>query len=346
MKRLAVVFPGQGSQHVGMGKFLSEHFPVARHVFEEVDEALKLNLSAMMFSGDSQELNQTENAQPALLANSIATLRVAEEEVGLSLDLPQCCTAFGHSLGEFTAMTASKVLPLFNSAQLVRHRGLAMRQAAVQYGSKEYAMAAIVPLSAENAKKVCELALASVSSSELEGNRAVCEVANINAPTQVVLSGTMPEIERAGDLAKKTFKSRLVKRLAVSAPFHSTVMEGAQPVLQTFLDDMPNQLFDDPVVPIISNVTAKPVVEGSMLRSLAVEQLTSTVQWVNSVQTAVEELQVDTFVEIGGNVTTGFTSKCLQSTLAKGRDLDARSLVLNNNGVKEQLALVKGLLDR
>lgn len=342
MRRLALVFPGQGSQQVGMGKFLWENFAVARHVFEEVDEALKQRLSSLMFDGEAEELNQTENAQPALLAHSIATLRVAYEETALGASHPQCRAVFGHSLGEFTAMAAAGAIPLSEASKLVRNRGLAMRQAAIDFGAPDYAMAAVMPLGEEEAREVCRLALG--SSSDLQSNLRVCEIANINAPSQVVLSGTAPDIDTAGKLAKSEYKARLVKKLAVSAPFHSTVMQSAKPTLESFLDSI-DGVFADPVVPVISNVTAEAVSDKDTLKRLAVEQLTATVQWVKSVKTATDEFAVDAFVELGGSVTTGLTQRCLEANESSRRECITEALMLNDaEAMREQFSRLNVLL--
>ncbi len=288
---IAFVFPGQGSQKAGMGKELAEAFPIARAVFEEVDEALKQNLSRIMWEGPDDELTLTENAQPALMAVSLAVFRILEGEAGLDLSKKATCVA-GHSLGEYSALAAADVFSLQDTARLLKTRGQAM-QAAVPVG--EGAMAALLGLDMDKVRAVAEEAAGS----------EVCEVANDNAPGQVVISGTKAAVERAMDLAKEAGARRAVS-LPVSAPFHCNLMTPAADVMAEALagTDM-----NAPVVPLMANVTASLVTDPDGIRKGLVKQVTGTVRWTESVQ-AMAANGVTTLYELGsGNVLTGLTRR-------------------------------------
>lgn len=287
----AVIFPGQGSQVVGMGKALADAIPAARDVFREVDEAIGENLSRIMWEGPEDQLTLTENAQPALMAVSIAVLRALEAEHGL--DLKEKFTyAAGHSLGEYTALCATGVLSLAETAKLLKIRGRAM-QAATPVGSG--AMAALLGLDLETVSAVAKDA----------AQGGVCQAANDNAPGQVVISGDSAAIDRAIDLAKERGAKRAIK-LAVSAPFHCALMQPAADAMEEALADV---VFQTPSIPIISNVQAGPVSDPEALKALLVDQVTGMVRWSESI-TALKGLGVDTLVELGaGKVLSGLARR-------------------------------------
>ncbi|HEY7810842.1 MAG TPA: ACP S-malonyltransferase [Allosphingosinicella sp.] len=275
----AFIFPGQGSQSVGMGKALAEASPVARELFQEVDEALKQNLSRLMAEGPIEELTLTENAQPAIMANALATLRTAGIEVRGKADF-----VAGHSLGEYTALAAAGSFDVATAARLLKLRGLAMQQAVpVGHG----AMAALLGASIETAQAVADEA----------AQGEVCTVANDNDPSQVVISGHRGAIERALEIAKLKGAKRALL-LPVSAPFHSPLMEPAARAMEQALADA---ALSSPAVPVYANVTAAPVSDAAEIRRLLVEQVTGMVRWRESVA-AMAEAGVTHFVEFGGKV--------------------------------------------
>ena len=281
--RRAFLFPGQGSQTPGMGQQLAEASAAAREVLEEVDEALNQKLSRLMFEGPEDELTLTANAQPAIMAHSIAVLRVLEREGGVRFS-EAAAFAAGHSLGEYSALCAAGSLSLADTARLLRIRGDAM-QAAVSVG--EGAMAALLGLDFGDAKAVAEAAA--------EGD--VCVAANDNAPGQVVISGNRAAVERAIPLAKEKGAKRGML-LPVSAPFHSPLMQPAAERMQAALGDV---RFDSPTVPVVANVTAAPETNPDRLKQLLVEQVTGMVRWRESVL-AMTDAGTEQFVEIGAKV--------------------------------------------
>ena len=289
----AFIFPGQGSQKVGMGTELADASAAAREVFEEVDEALGQKLSAIMREGPDDTLTLTENAQPAIMANAIATLRVLEREGGVSIAAKGDCVA-GHSLGEYTALCAVGAFALADTARLLRLRGLAM-QAAVPVG--EGAMCALLGADID---KATELAKAAA-----EGE--VCEVANDNDPGQVVLSGQKGAIERAVALARDHGIKRGVL-LPVSAPFHCTLMKPAAEAMDEALERVTLQPFR---LPLYANVTAKECTDPNAERRLLVEQVTGRVRWRESVL-AMKAAGVDHFVELGGKVLGPMVSRTVE----------------------------------
>ncbi|KQP07581.1 ACP S-malonyltransferase [Methylobacterium sp. Leaf99] len=287
----ALIFPGQGSQAVGMGKALADGFPQARAVFEEVDAALGQNLSRLMFEGPVEELTLTANAQPALMAASLATLRVLEAERGLDLRRDVACVA-GHSLGEYTALAAAGTFSIADAARLLRIRGQAM-QAAVAPGAG--AMAALIGAEIEAAQAIAEEAR--------EG--AVCDVANDNGGGQVVLSGDRAAVERAVALAQARGIKRAVM-LNVSAPFHCRLMAPAAEAMRAALGDV---AMHSPVVPVYVNVLAAPVTDRDAIRDALVAQVTGTVRWREGVA-AMAAAGIDIFNEIGtGKVLTGLVKR-------------------------------------
>ncbi|SNS08171.1 [Acyl-carrier-protein] S-malonyltransferase [Sphingomonas laterariae] len=279
----AFIFPGQGSQAVGMGKALADASAVAREVFQEVDEALGQNLFKLMVEGPEADLTLTENAQPAIMANAIATLRVLEKEGGVRL-ADKADFVAGHSLGEYSALCAAEALDLATTAKLLKRRGQAM-QAAVPVG--EGAMAALLGADVEKARALAEAAA--------EGD--VCTVANDNDPSQVVISGQKAAIDRAVALVKEFGIKRGVL-LPVSAPFHCPLM---QPAADAMAEALATADLKAPLVPVYANVTAAPVADPDSIRKLLVEQVTGTVRWRESVA-AMFAAGVHDYVEFGGKV--------------------------------------------
>lgn len=279
----AFIFPGQGSQSVGMGRALHDASPVAREVFQEVDEALGQHLFRLMTEGPESDLTLTENAQPAIMANAIATLRVLEKEGNVRLSERADFVA-GHSLGEYTALCAAGALDLATTARLLKTRGQAM-QNAVPVG--EGAMAALLGADIEKAE-----ALAAAAA---EGE--VCEVANDNDPSQVVISGHKGAIDRAVALVKDHGIKRGIL-LPVSAPFHCALMKPAADVMAEALAGAP---LSAPVVPVYANVLAAPIAAPDEVRARLVEQVTGRVRWRESVA-AMTDAGVAQFVELGGKV--------------------------------------------
>jgi [acyl-carrier-protein] S-malonyltransferase len=291
----AFVFPGQGSQAVGMGRALAEAFPVAREVFGEVDEALRQKLSALMFDGPIETLTLTENAQPALMAASIAALRVLGKEGGLSLPEAAVLVA-GHSLGEYSALAAAGALDLGTCARLLRLRGQAM-QKAVPPG--EGAMAALLGCELAEAEALC------AEAAEGPNGREVIEPANDNGGGQVVISGATAAVERAIALAPGKGIKRAMK-LPVSAPFHCAMMAPAAAVMR---DALAAADLRAPVVPVVANVTAAKATDPDEIRALLVKQVTATVRWRESV-VAMRTIGVDSIVELGaGKVLAGLVKR-------------------------------------
>jgi [acyl-carrier-protein] S-malonyltransferase len=297
----AFVFPGQGSQVVGMGRALAEASAVARAVFQEVDDALGQNLFRLMTNGPEDQLQLTENAQPAIMANAVATLRVLEQEGGIRL-ADKADYVAGHSLGEYSALCAAGAIDLATTARLLKLRGQAM-QAAVPVGAG--AMAALLGADVAKARAIADAAA--------EGE--VCTVANDNDPSQVVISGHRGAIERAVALAKEMGAKRAVL-LPVSAPFHCPLMQPAADAMERALADA---RIDAPLVPVFANVTAAAVADADTIRRLLVEQVTGMVRWRESVL-AMAETGVERFVEFGGKVLTPMIKRIAP-------DADATSVV-------------------
>ncbi len=284
------VFPGQGSQFVGMGKPLAEAFPVAKHVFEEVDDALEQRLTRLMFEGAESDLRLTENAQPALMTVSLAIVRVIQEDGNIDL-ADKVAFMAGHSLGEYSALCAAGTFELAQAVRLLKTRGRAM-QAAVPVGAG--AMVALLGVDLAEAE-------------ELAGKAAgdgVCAVANDNAPGRGVLSGQADAVDRAIELAGE--KRWRAVRLEVSAPFHCSLMQPAADAMEAALAE---EILETPDVPIITNVTAAPEDGPERIRELLVEQVTSRVRWRESVA-SLPGLDVDTIYELGaGKVLSGLTRR-------------------------------------
>ncbi len=279
----AFIFPGQGSQSVGMGEALAAASPVAREVFEEVNEALGQDLFRLMREGPEDQLTLTENAQPAIMANAMATLRVLEKEGGVRLSEKADFVA-GHSLGEYTALCAAGALDLATTARLLKLRGQAM-QAATPVGTG--AMAALLGADIDKAQALADAAA--------QGD--VCTVANDNDPGQVVISGHKAAIERAVELVKDHGIKRGVL-LPVSAPFHCPLM---QPAADKMAEALAGAALSAPLVPVYANVTAAPVADAETIKRLLVEQVTGRVRWRETV-IAMFAAGVTDYVEFGGKV--------------------------------------------
>lgn len=287
----AFIFPGQGSQAVGMGKALADASPVAREVFGEVDEALGQHLFRLMVEGPADDLTLTENAQPAIMANAIATLRVLEREGGVSL-ADKADYVAGHSLGEYSALCAAQAFDLATTARLLKLRGQAM-QAAVPVG--EGAMAALLGADRDKAQVIAGAAVDAILAEG--GEQLVCTVANDNDPSQVVISGHRAAIERAVALAKDLGAKRAVL-LPVSAPFHCPLMQPAADAMDAALADA---RIGAPLVPVFANVDAAAIADPGAIRASLVAQVTGMVRWRESVL-AMVEAGVTQFVEFGGKV--------------------------------------------
>ena len=301
--KTALVFPGQGSQAVGMGKALAEAFPAAREIFQRVDDALSQNLSRLMFEGPEAELTLIANAQPALMAASLAALRALETEAGLG---PSRDAAFvaGHSLGEYSALCAAGALALEDTARLLRLRGDAM-QKAVPVG--EGAMAALIGLDFGAAVRI---ATEAASDHYLSG--AVCQAANDNGGGQVVISGTKAAVERAMELAKLAGAKRAVF-LPVSAPFHCALMQPASEAMAAALKTVEIRR---PTPPLVGNVRATAVEDPEEIRAGLVEQVTGTVRWRESVAYMAAE-GVTRFIEVGtGKVLAGLVKRVAEGATA------------------------------
>jgi len=288
----AFTFPGQGSQAPGMGKALAEAFSAAKDVFDEIDEALEQNLSKLMFEGPEGDLTLTENAQPALMAVSMAIVRVLEREGGYRL-AERCSYVAGHSLGEYTALIAAGAFSLNEGAKLLKARGQAMQRAVpVGFGS----MAALLGAELAQAEELCEL---------LSGPGEIVAIANDNAPGQVVISGHKSAIDRAAEHIKALGIKRAMP-LPVSAPFHSPLMKQAAEDMAVRLADT---VIKTPSLPVISNVTVKPVIDPDTIRDLLIEQVTGRVRWRETIA-SLPGLGVTKVVEAGaGKVLTGMAKR-------------------------------------
>jgi len=315
MKR-AFIFPGQGSQAVGMGKALADAFPQAKAVFDEVDEALSQKLSAIMWEGPAEELTLTANTQPALMAVSLAAIRVLEAEAGLDLKKHATFVA-GHSLGEYSALAAASSLSISDTARLLRIRGNAM-QNAVPVG--QGAMAALLGLEYDAALEVAREA----------AQGEVCDAANDNGGAQVVVSGHKTAVERAVAIAQTKGAKRAVM-LAVSAPFHCALM---QPAADAMREALGSVTVNAPAVPVVANVEAAPISDPAAIRDAFVRQVTGTVRWRESVAHMAAQ-GVEAFYEIGsGKVLTGLVKRIASgaSATAIGTPEDVAAFKASLNG--------------
>lgn len=298
----AFIFPGQGSQAVGMGQALAAASPTAKAVFQEVDDALGQHLFKLMCEGPESDLTLTENAQPAIMANAIATLRVLEVEGGVSLG-SKCSFVAGHSLGEYSALCAAGTFDLATTARLLKLRGRAM-QAAVPVGIG--AMAALLGADIEKSEALAKAAA--------EGE--TCTVANDNDPSQVVISGHKSAIDRAIELVKDHGIKRGIL-LPVSAPFHCPLM---QPAADAMAEALGNTALQTPIVPLYANVTAEAVVDPDTIRAQLVEQVTGRVRWRESA-IAMADAGVTHFVEFGGKVLSPMVKR------SAGEDVSTASII-------------------
>ncbi|CAN5640214.1 ACP S-malonyltransferase [soil metagenome] len=313
MTKIAYIFPGQGSQSVGMGKDLCSNFPVAKKVFEEADDALGFSLSKMCFAGTSEDLALTANTQPAILTTSVAAYRAMESEGFAQPDF-----VAGHSLGEYSALVAAGAMSFADAVKIVRKRGEYM-QAAVPFGVG--AMAAILGLPLETVEIACEEAA--------EGQ--VCSPANINSPSQIVIAGNAEAIDRACELLKERGAKRAIK-LNVSAPFHCALMLPAQ---EKLAEDLAKIDFQDLTFPIMENVSAEKNTQGERVKTALVEQVSKPVRWAQSVENLIIE-GVKTFVEVGaGKILSG---------LVRQINRNVRSLnVENSESLKNSLESLESL---
>jgi len=281
-RQLAIIFPGQGSQSPGMGKDLAEEFPVARQVFEEADDALGFAISRLCFEGPAEDLQLTENTQPAILTVSVAAFRVLKEA---GIGAPAFVA--GHSLGEYSALVAAGGLSLADAVRTVRARGCYMQEA-VPVGTG--AMAAVIGGELNEIERVCEEAR--------QGQ--ICSIANLNSPGQAVIAGNTEAVDRA--IERLSGVAKRVIKLKVSAPFHCALMRPAQERLAA---DLERLRFNDPAMPVITNVDARSVTAPDELRDALVRQVSAPVRWVESMQLLLGQ-GVDTFVEAGpGKVLSG-----------------------------------------
>jgi [acyl-carrier-protein] S-malonyltransferase len=298
---IAFVFPGQGSQYSGMGKALAEQFPVASQVFEESNDALGFDLAKLCFSGSAEELKLTANTQPAILATSVAALRVLQHEIGLTAQY-----VAGHSLGEYSALVAAGALSLSDAIKIVRQRGTFMQEAVpVGVGS----MAAIMGIDADELVKLCQ---------EASDEKHVAP-ANYNSPGQIVIAGHTQAVERALVLAKERGAKRALL-LPVSAPFHSSLMA---PAAERLAEVLAQVEINELALPVVSNVEATPYQESERVATLLVEQVCAPVLWAQSVE-GMRGLGVETFVEIGpGKVLNGLIKR-----------IDRKSMLYNMESVE------------
>jgi [acyl-carrier-protein] S-malonyltransferase len=307
----ALVFPGQGAQTIGMGKALADAYPAAKAIFDEVDEALGEKLSALIWDGDAEVLTLTQNAQPALMATSLAAMRALEAE---GLGLEHAAFVAGHSLGEYSALAAAGALSVADTARLLRIRGLAMQQA-VPVGVG--AMAAVLGLDFETVKDIAD---------EAASDGEVVQAANDNDPGQVVVSGHKAAVERACELAKARGAKRAVL-LPVSAPFHCSLMEPAAKAMAQALDDVDILV---PTVPLVANVRAAAVSDPATIRSLLVEQVTGSVRWRESVGFMAENGVTEIFEVGAGKALSGMIRRI------------EKSIVCNAVGTPDDIAKLKG----
>ncbi len=311
----ALIFPGQGSQAVGMGRDLAAAFAPARQVFEEVDEVLKQKLSKLMFEGPIEELTLTENAQPALMAVSLAVLRVLQAEGGIVLKEKAALVA-GHSLGEYSALAAAEAFSIADTALLLKLRGQAM-QRAVPAG--QGAMAALLGVEMEVARDICAEAEAGPDGKEVAG------CANDNGGGQVVISGHKGAVERAIEIAKAKGVKRAML-LPVSAPFHCALMAPAADAMAEAFANTPPRA---PIVPLVANVSAAKASDPGEIRDLLVQQVTATVRWRESVQ-EMAALGVNSFIELGtGKVLAGLVKRIAPdaATASAGSPADIEALL-------------------
>ncbi len=299
----ALVFPGQGSQIVGMGKDLFDNFASARFVFEEVDSILSLKLSKIMFEGPSQDLTKTENTQPALMAVSIALMQVLEQEFGKKItDL--CSFVAGHSLGEYSALCAARAISLEDTAKLLQIRGLAMAKCGQKTSG---AMAAILGVEVEIVEEIINQVKNQL------GRGEICQIANDNSVGQIVISGSKTAILKALEIAKANGAKRAVE-LPVSGAFHSALMADAQNEMQIALQ---NTTIKPPIVPVVANITANQTTNPSEIKDLLTKQITGQVKW-RQTMLYLEQQGISQIIEIGsGKVLSGLVARTCPNISAK-----------------------------
>ncbi|KAF9305181.1 hypothetical protein BGZ74_011109 [Mortierella antarctica] len=285
----AILFPGQGSQFVGMGQDLYEAYAAAREVVDEADDALGGTLKHVMFEGSQEELTRTENAQPAILTTSIAMLRVLETERGFDLKT-SCKFALGHSLGEYSALVATKSLSLKDAVKLVRLRGEAMTKAVTNKGTTAMSALVVRSLKLEDLIKAMDEIKTSLPSGE------IAEIANINSSFQVVISGSQKGVDHASKILQARKIAARAVDLPVSAPFHCSLMQPAADAMKEALKDIQ---FEKPIIDVVSNVTAQPIKNASDISDLLVRQVTGTVQWHQSIGNLQTIEQVHNYISLG-----------------------------------------------
>lgn len=307
MSKLAFIFPGQGSQYVGMGKELASEYEKVQALFTEADEILDFGLTKLAFEGPERDLRQTSNTQPALLTTSMACYEVLVSQ-GIKPDY-----LAGHSLGEYSALVAAQSLPFAQAVKLVRQRGLLMEEA---YPSGQGGMAAVLGLATEVVEEICSQARA----------LGIVQVANYNCPGQIVISGENKALELAMDLAKKAGAKRVVP-LEVSGPFHSVLMEEAGKKLAAVLDEVE---IAPPQIPVIANVNAQPVTRQEEVKPALVKQISHSVRWEETLN-KLYDLGVRTFVEVGpGKVLCGLVKRTLKDVLITNvQDIESLEKTLN-----------------
>jgi [acyl-carrier-protein] S-malonyltransferase len=294
-ENVAIVFPGQGSQYIGMGKDLYDNFETARRVFQEVDDAINQKLSDLIFFGDKETLNLTENAQPAIMACSIAAYKILCEINGATSMIDLCRATAGHSLGEYSALCAAGAISLADTARLLKKRGLAM-QAAVPVG--QGGMSALLGVDFDTASQIA-----------IEAEKyGICEVANDNCNGQIVISGDIKALDYAEAIATQ-YGCKKAVRLPVSAPFHCALMHPAAKIME---QELLNMNFSPPTVPVISNYTARPNVSTVQMVQLLVGQISNVVRWTESIQLMSARYNIKHFIECGpGKILSGLISRIL-----------------------------------
>jgi len=282
--KTALMCPGQGSQYIGMGKDLALEFNAAKRVFDEVDSALNFPLSQLMFEGPSDQINLTEQTQPAILAHSLAVLRTLETEIGFKVE-KHFQYVLGHSLGEYSALVAAQSTSLQEAARIVRVRGKAMQEV-----NPKKIIGVMVALLGEVSLQIAE----EIASKAQNQTNSICEVANINSQSQIVLSGSPEAIDEVIRITKQ-YKRIKTKKVEVSAPFHCSLMKSASKIME---EEFKSMQLKKPIVPLISNVNAQPVEDPQEIKSLLVEQVVKPVRWLQSIQYCLEN-GITQFVELG-----------------------------------------------
>jgi [acyl-carrier-protein] S-malonyltransferase len=295
---IGLMFPGQGSQHIGMGHDLYKNFPVAKDVFDQVDEILNYNLSKLIFHGDETELKMTSNAQPAILTHSLATLAVIQSESDV---FDHTHIVMGHSLGEFTAACAAGYMNLADGVKIVRARGVAMEASASQAG--ETLMVAMMPLSYEKSQLLCERVIEESNNPNSSIYGMVCEVANWNATNQVVISGNKDAIQLAITLGKEEFQVRRAIPLDVSAPFHCSLLHSVEQEVKCLLNNNNCRTSTKNKPQMITNIDGTLQNNWNNIRSDLSKQTCKTVKWVRCMDTAINQTDTETWYEVGPGVT-------------------------------------------